>query len=104
MTHAATDAMRPPFPAEKGVEAYNIKLGMWIFLASDVMFFTALIVSYIILRFGAPSEWAKPNAVLNVPLTAFNTFLLICSSVSMVKAYAAIVDGKKYFLRPVPGK
>jgi hypothetical protein len=39
-----------------------------------------------------------------VPLTAFNTFLLICSSVSMVKAYAAIADGKKYFLRPVPGK
>jgi len=106
MTHgtATADMMHPPVPAEPGSGVYSNKLGMWVFLASDVMFFTALIGSYIILRFGAPAEWAKPNAVLNVPLTAFNTFLLICSSVSMVKAYAAIVDGKKYFLRPVPGK
>src|SRR5438445_12860630 len=77
---------------------------MWVFLARDVMFLTALIGSYIVLRFGAPGEWAKPGAVLNVRLTAVNTFLLICSSVSMVKAYAPIQDGKKYFLRPVPGK
>src|SRR6059036_2639847 len=99
MTHAATDAMRPPFPAEKGVEAYNIKLGMWIFLASEVMFFTALIGTYIILRFGAPGEWAKPNTVLSVPITGFNTFLLICSSVTMVKAYAAIADGNQRMLK-----
>ena len=106
MTHATrvVDQMRPPFPAEPGAGVYSNKLGMWVFLASDVMFFTALIGSYIVLRFGAPGEWAKPGAVLNVPLTAFNTFLLICSSVSMVKAYAAIQDGKKYFLRTVPGK
>jgi len=106
MTHATATAnmMHPPAPAEPGSGVYSNKLGMWIFLASDVMFFTALIGSYIILRFGVTDAWAQPNAVLNVPLTAFNTFLLICSSVSMVKAYAAIVDGKKYFLRPVPGK
>jgi len=93
-----------PVPAEPGSGVYSNKLGMWVFLASDVMFFTALIGSYIILRFGVTEPWAAPGAVLNVPLTAFNTFLLICSSVSMVKAYAAIVDGKKYFLRAVPGK
>ena len=107
MSHAASptvNEMRPPWPAERGVDAHNLKLGMWVFLASEVMFFTALIGSYVILRFGAPGEWAKPGAVLNVPVTAFNTFLLICSSVSMVKAYAAIADGKKYFLRAVPGK
>ena len=106
MTHAtqALDQMRPPYPAEPGAGVYSNKLGMWVFLASDVMFFTALIGSYIVLRFGVEGPWAKPAAVLNVPLTAVNTFLLICSSVSMVKAYAAIQDGKKYFLRPVPGK
>ncbi len=101
---AMTDAMRPPFPAEQGAGVYSNKLGMWVFLASDVMFFTALIGSYVVLRFGMPSAWAAPGAVLNVPLTGINTFLLICSSVSMVKAYAAIADGKKYFLRKVPGK
>src|SRR5882762_8029856 len=106
MTHATATAnmMHPPVPAEPGSGVYSNKLGMWVFLASDVMFFTALIGSYIILRFGVTEPWAAPGAVLNVPLTAFNTFLLICSSVSMVKAYAAIVDGKKYFLRAVPGK
>ena len=53
----------------------------------------ALIGTYIILRFGATGEWARPGIVLNIKITAFNTFLLICSSVSMVKAYAAIQDG-----------
>jgi heme/copper-type cytochrome/quinol oxidase subunit 3 len=101
---ATTDVMRPPYPAEPGAGVYSNKLGMWVFLASDVMFFTALIGTYIVLRFGLTTPWAKPGAVLNVPLTGFNTFLLICSSVSMVKAYAAIADGKKYFLRKVPGK
>ena len=91
MAHAAV--MEPPAAAEPGAGVYNEKLGMWVFLGSEVMFFTALIGSYIILRFGAPGEWARPGVVLNVPVTAFNTFLLICSSVSMVKAYAAVVDG-----------
>src|SRR5687768_18604386 len=91
MTHAThtVDQMRPPFPAEPGAGVYSNKLGMWVFLASDVMFFTALIGSYIILRFGMTDAWAQPGVVLNVPLTGINTFLLICSSVSMVKAYAA---------------
>ncbi len=92
MTHA-TDAMRAPFPAEPGIATYNKKLGMWVFLASEIMFFAALIGSYIVLRFGVDEPWAQPGVVLNVPLTAFNTFLLICSSVSMVKAFAAIADG-----------
>jgi heme/copper-type cytochrome/quinol oxidase subunit 3 len=91
MAHVAV--MEPPAAAEQGAGVYNEKLGMWIFLGSEVMFFTALIGSYIILRFGAQGPWAAPGVVLNVPVTAFNTFLLICSSVSMVKAYAAVVDG-----------
>jgi len=49
----------------------------------------------VILRFGAPGEWARPNVVLNVPLTGLNTFILICSSVSMVKAFAAIAAGDR---------
>jgi heme/copper-type cytochrome/quinol oxidase subunit 3 len=99
VSHAATgNLMGPPAPAERGVAAHNHKLGMWVFLASEVMFFTGLIGSYIVLRFGA-GEWARPGLVLNIPVTAFNTFLLICSSVSMVKAYAAIADGDQKGLR-----
>ncbi len=68
------------------------KLGMWVFLASEVMFFTGLIGSYIILRSGTPS-WPVPSTVLNIPLTALNTFILICSSATLVTAYAAIQRG-----------
>jgi len=98
MTHAAVNAMGPPSPTARGVDAYDMKLGMWVFLGSEVMFFTALIGTYVILRFGAPGEWARPGIVLSIPITAFNTFLLICSSVSMVKAYAAIADGNPKLL------
>jgi heme/copper-type cytochrome/quinol oxidase subunit 3 len=63
------------------------------------MFFGALIGTYIILRFSVNEPWAQPGVVLNVPLTAFNTFLLICSSVSMVKAFAGIADGSQQKLK-----
>jgi cytochrome c oxidase subunit 3 len=85
----ATDT-RAPMP---GMKVYDLKLGMWVFLLSEVMFFTGLIGSYIILRFAHPESFADPGVVLNVPLTAFNTFVLICSSVTMVKAFAAIEQG-----------
>jgi cytochrome c oxidase subunit III len=84
--HGPVDPTRP----EPGLGAYNLKLGMWVFLLSEVMFFTSLIGAYIILRFAHPGHFAAPGEVLNVPLTAANTFVLICSSVTMVKAFAAI--------------
>src|SRR5687768_15779166 len=97
MARAATpdhdDVMQAVPVREPGAGVYNEKLGMWVFLGSEVMFFTALIGSYIILRFARPDLFAAPGEVLNVPVTATNTFLLICSSVTMVKAFAAIQDG-----------
>jgi len=99
MTHAHASVMLPPAEAESGSGVYNEKLGMWVFLASEVMFFTALIGSYIILRFGNPGQWATPGQILNVPVTAVNTFLLICSSVTMVKAFAAAQDDDQRWLR-----
>ncbi len=93
MSHAHAAAMSPPVEAEIGSGVYNEKLGMWVFLGSEIMFFTALIGSYIILRFAEPGHWAQPGQILNVPVTAINTFFLICSSVTMVKAFAAVQDG-----------
>ena len=82
-----------------GMGIYNLKLGMWVFLLSEVMFFTGLIGAYIILRFATPEAFTQPGHVLNVPLTAFNTFVLICSSVTMVKAFAGIERGDQRDLR-----
>jgi heme/copper-type cytochrome/quinol oxidase subunit 3 len=96
---ALSAVMRPPVAAEPGAGVYNEKLGMWVFLGSEVMFFTALIGSYIILRVAHPEAWAPPGQVLNVPVTAVNTFLLICSSVTMVKAFAAAQHGHQRQLR-----
>ncbi len=89
MSHSATLAMDRRSP-ERGFKMYDAKLGMWVFLLSEVMFFTSLIGAYIILRLAHPEQFAQPGEVLNVPLTAMNTFVLICSSVTMVKAFAAL--------------
>lgn len=93
-------AMEPPERRTMpGIGVYNLKFGMWVFLLSEVMFFTGLIGSYIILRFANPEHFAEPGVVLNVPLTGLNTFILICSSVTMVKAFAAIQHGDQSGLK-----
>jgi len=98
MEHSASVALDPRRPMP-GMGVYNMKLGMWVFLLSEVMFFTSLIGAYIILRFANPDAFAEPGVVLNVPLTAANTFILICSSVTMVKAFAAIQQGDQAGLK-----
>ncbi|MCG3205550.1 MAG: Cytochrome c oxidase subunit 3 [Elusimicrobia bacterium] len=65
------------------------KCGMWIFLVSEIMFFTGLIGSYIVLRLGSGS-WPNPWAVLNIPLLTINTTVLLTSSLTMVLAVSAI--------------
>jgi cytochrome c oxidase subunit 3 len=65
----------------------NGKLGIWLFLASEVMLFGALFSTYIILRTGAV-EW--PHGELSVWLGAINTVILISSSVTMVMAWASL--------------
>ena len=65
----------------------NGKLGIWLFLASEVMLFGALFSSYILLRVGAV-EW--PHGELSVVLGTVNTIILISSSVTMVMAWASL--------------
>ena len=67
----------------------NGKLGVWLFLASEVMLFAALFSSYILLRVGS-TEWPHGFEELNVPMAAFNTVVLITSSVTMVMAWASL--------------
>ena len=68
----------------------NGKIGIWLFLASEVMLFGALFATYIILRVGAP-VWPRGHDILNVPLATFNTVVLITSSVTMVMAWASLM-------------
>jgi len=78
------------------------KLGMWLFLAGDAMSFGGLIAAYAALRFGDPN-WPIPSTILGVPFTAVMTFLLICSSVTMVKALESIKHGDHAGLRKFLG-
>jgi len=84
------------------------KLGMWLFLAGDAMSFGALIAGYAALRMSVepcggtaqpPACWPVPTSILGVPFTAVMTFLLICSSVTMVKSLEAIKRGDRAAFR-----
>jgi len=77
----------------------NGKIGIWCFLASEVMLFGAFFASYIVLRTSAV-EWPHGSAILNVPLATVNTVVLISSSVTMVMAWASLMrnDISKYRL------
>jgi heme/copper-type cytochrome/quinol oxidase subunit 3 len=131
MAHAT--AVETPSPVEREEPAPTTpqappvtpgKFAMWLFLATEVMFFTGLIGSYIVLRAGSPpksyfdqfpphtdprtippsvtyrsASWPKPyDTAMNplaIDLTAVNTFILICSSVTMVYALAGIQQGNQ---------
>ena len=67
---------------------YNAKIGMWLFLASEMMLFGGLFSSYILLRVGAPpGTW--PHGWLNVPLGTLNTMLLSLSAITTLMAWVA---------------
>jgi len=72
----------------------NGKLGLWLFLASEIMLFGGLFSAYVLLRVGADS-WPQASQYLNIPLATLNTVILISSSVTMVMAWASLL--KKNF-------
>jgi heme/copper-type cytochrome/quinol oxidase subunit 3 len=74
----------------------NRKLGMWLFLATEVMLFSSLIAGMLNMKARSP---ATAHHVLNIPITAVNTFILIVSSTTVVLALAAIQEGDKRRLR-----
>lgn len=71
----------------------NPKLGIWLFLASEVMLFGSLFAAYVLLRVGA-AAWPDQSAVLSVPLATLNTVILIASSGTMVLAWASLKNGR----------
>src|SRR4051794_9999664 len=68
---------------------YNAKLGIWIFLASEVMLFGGLFSAYLFLRMGSDDGY-WPHGLLNVPIGTMNTAILIASSVTVVMAWASL--------------
>jgi cytochrome c oxidase subunit 3 len=98
VSSAATDTYLVE-PAESPLtpESWG-KLGMWLFLAADAMSFGGLLAGYGALRYGDPN-WPRPSSILGIQLTAMMTFLLVCSSVTMVEALAGLRAGNQAKLR-----
>ena len=70
---------------------YNAKLGIWIFLASEIMLIGGLFSAYILLRVGSP-VWPPNEIHLDIPLATLNTFNLILSSWTIVKSWVALKE------------
>ncbi len=88
-------------PGEESLGVDNGKLGMWIFLVMDAMTFAGFLAGYARLRWKQPlldgTAWPNPYetfGVVGIQLTAFNTFILICSSVTMVHVLSDVAAGR----------
>lgn len=80
-----------PLAYQSAIPISSGRVAIWLFLCTEVMFFTALIGTYIVLRFAAPAgSWPAQHDVHVVPwIGALNTLVLICSSITIVIAYKA---------------
>ncbi|HLP09344.1 MAG TPA: heme-copper oxidase subunit III [Opitutaceae bacterium] len=72
----------------------NKKILMWAFLASDCMFFGALISTHLIYRLHPMPGTPSPREIFDLELTSFSTFILLMSSVTMALAVNAIQHGQ----------
>jgi heme/copper-type cytochrome/quinol oxidase subunit 3 len=93
MSQAASHSVVEPAETPLTPESWG-KLGMWVFLAGDAVGFGTLLAAYGAMR-ATSADWPSPYDVLGINLTAAMTFLLICSSVTMVKALEWLGKGDR---------
>jgi cytochrome c oxidase subunit 3/cytochrome o ubiquinol oxidase subunit 3 len=101
MQHALTFPTGTGIPGEHDYAATGIdsrKLGMWAFLASECLFFGALISSYLLYRTRGAAG-TRPGDVYDIPYTSVSSFVLLMSSLTMVLALTAIQRGDHFRLR-----
>jgi len=92
-SHAASPLAHQFEDLEQQQEAAS--LGMWVFLATEVMFFGGLFAGYTIYRNLYPPGFEAGSHMLNVTIGAINTAVLICSSLTMALAVRAAQLGKR---------
>jgi len=71
-----------------GIE--NRKLGMWVFLSSEFLFFGALISNYLLYSNRGGFEGIYPAEIYDIPFTSVSSFVLLMSSLTMVLAHNAL--------------
>lgn len=86
----AEDPVEESLPISKG------KFSMWLFLATEIMFFSAFIGAYIVQRVAYGDAWPSQKLMhLSAPIGALNTALLLCSSVSFALGLAGAQQGNQ---------
>jgi len=101
-------------PAVESIEQHNLalqhhfvnmeqqrnaaSLGMWLFLATEIMFFGGLFCSYLIYRYWYPNEFAIASRALSLPIGTVNTAVLICSSLTVALSVRAAQVGQRKML------
>ncbi len=78
----------------------NQKFGIWVFIASESMFFAALITTYMVFRYRSVVG-PHPQDIINIPLVTVSTFMLLMSSLTMALAVAAANRGEAREYREV---
>lgn len=73
----------------------NLKLGVWLYLASEIVIFSIMIVGYVIMRINEPDIVAQAHEKLGVGLVTANTFVLLASSFFMVMGLRAMQAGNR---------
>jgi cytochrome c oxidase subunit 3 len=84
-------------PPEQALE--TAKLGIWCFLATEVLLFGGLFTAYTVFRIADPDMFHREYLKLNRLFGAVNTVVLICSSLSVALGIAAIREGRQRMLR-----
>ena len=72
----------------------TFKVGFWVFLGSETLFFGSLISTYLVYKHQSISG-PYPEQILNIPLTSVSTFVLLMSSLAMVLALAGVQRGNR---------
>ena len=94
--HAYTPEEHAPDPVvSHGDPTMPGKIGIWLFLASEIMFFIGILGTYIILRSGAPEMFAAHAHVLSKTAAGINTLVLIGSSLTVALAVDAAQKGNR---------
>jgi heme/copper-type cytochrome/quinol oxidase subunit 3 len=84
--------------AETSLGLDHRKLGIWVFLASECMFFGSLITTYL-LYYDRVAGGPGPADVFDIPFTSVSTFILLMSSLTMVLAHNATLRGDAAVMR-----
>ncbi len=89
---AQTDAHALHPPTSTGLNTW--KLGFWVFLSSETLFFGSFIATYMVYK-GASVVGPFPTDILDIPLTSISTFVLLMSSLAVVVGLDGIQKGKR---------